>query len=187
MSELVMMEAALFQLRAALDEDPALLPVRLSADVLGQAIAGARANGINTARVNDIEFALHDLVEAVDDAGAPDSVCAAIALLQNDAAALRAQTMLPKELTQAIRALQTKLRARAKAMDRSQYRAEGMAAEPLPHPPDELRQEAIPIVRQLAAAGFETPALDVLVADPDVLRFHTINEIVDELEIVLGG
>jgi hypothetical protein len=187
MSELVMMEAALFQLRAALEEDPALMPVRLSADVLGQAIASARANGVNTARVNDIEFALHDLVEAIDDAGAPDAICASVAMLQNDAASLRAQTLLPNELTASIRALQTKLRARAKAMERSQYNAEGVAAEPLPHAPEELRQQAIPIVRQLAAAGFETPALDVLVADPDVLRYHTLIEIIDELDVVLGG
>jgi hypothetical protein len=187
MNELVMMEAALFQLRSALEDDPALLPIRISADVLGNAIATAEAIGINAARVNDIEFALHDLVEAIDDAGAPDALCAAIALLQNDAAALRSQTLLPRELMAAIRVLQTKLRTRAKAMERSQYRAEDADLVPLPHPAEELRNEAIPIVRQLAAAGFQTPALDVLIGDPDVLRYYTINEIVDELDIVLGG
>ncbi len=187
MNELVMMEAALFQLRTALEDDAALMPIRISADVLGNALANAQATGINAARVNDIEFALHDLVEAVDDAGAPDAVCAAVALLQNDAAALRSQTLLAKELIASIRALQTKLRTRAKAMERSQYRAEDAVPEELPHPAEELRQEAIPIVRQLAAAGFETPALDVLLTSPDVLRYHTINEIVDELDVVLGG
>lgn len=182
-----MMEAALFQLRAAMDEDPELLPIRISADVLGNAIHAARENGINAARVNDIEFALHDLVEAVDDVGAPDTVIAAVALLQNDAAALRSQTMLPKELTASLRALQTKLRARAKGMERAQYRIEGADPEPLPHPPEDLRNEAIPLLRQLAAAGFETPALEQLVTDPDQLRYHTMNEIVDELDVILGG
>lgn len=187
MNELVMMEAALFQLRTALDEDPTLMPVRISADVLANAVANARTNGINAARVNDIEFALHDLIEAVDDAGAPDAAVTAIALLQNDAAALRKQTMLPRDMIDAMRALQTKLRERAKAMERAQYRVEGQDAAPLPYSPEELRMEAIPIVRQLAAEGFETPALDVLIGDPDVLRYHTLNEIVDELDIVLGG
>ena len=59
MSELVMMEAALFQLRAALGDDPELLAMRLSADVLANAVTAAKDNGINAARVNDIEFALN--------------------------------------------------------------------------------------------------------------------------------
>ena len=92
MSELLMMEAALFQLRSVLADDPELLPMRLSADVLANAVAAAKDTGINAARVNDIEFALNDLVMAVDDAGAPDAICSAIALLQNDTAALRRAT-----------------------------------------------------------------------------------------------
>ncbi|MDQ3282305.1 MAG: hypothetical protein M3Q69_12945 [Acidobacteriota bacterium] len=188
MSELLMMEAALFQLRAALEaDDPQSLPIRLSADVLGNAVLAAKSAGVNAARVNDIEFALNDLVAAIDDAGAPDGVYAAVAMLQNDAAALRGQTALPQELIDSIRALQTKLRARTKAMERAQYRAEGTDPEPLPHPPEELRMEAIPLARHLAGAGFDTPALDALVADPESLRYHSMNEIVDELDVIAGG
>jgi hypothetical protein len=187
MSELLMMEAALFQLRAALGDDPMLLPIRISADVLGQNIAAAKDQGVNAARVNDIEFALNDLVAAIDDAGAPDEVYRAIALLQNDAAMLRHAAALPPEVVNAVRALQLKLKARAKAMERAQFRAEGTEAEPLPHPPEELRNDAIPLVRQLTAAGFDTPSLVSLVADPDELRYHTLNEVVDELDVVVGG
>lgn len=182
-----MMESALFQLRAALGDDPALLPIRIGTDVLSNAIAGAKSGGLNAARVNDIEFALNDLTAAIDDSGAPDPVYAAVALLQNDAASLRAATALPQELVQAVRTLQTKLKERAKALERGQYRAEGTEAAALPHPPAELREDAIPLLRQLAAAGFETPSLDLLIADPDELRYHTINEIVDELDVIVGG
>lgn len=182
-----MMEAALFQLRAALDDDPDLLPIRISTDVLAQAVAAAKAGPINAARVKDIEFALNDLVAAVDDAGAPDAVCAAVALLQNDTAALRRQTAIPATLLTAIADLQARLRTRAKALERGQYRAEGTAAAPLPHPPAELRELAIPLARQLAAEGFDTPALDLLIADPDELRYHSINEILDELDVIAGG
>lgn len=187
MSELLMMEAALFQLRAAIGDDPMLMPIRLSTDVLANALAAAKENGVNAARVNDIEFALNDLVAAIDDAGAPDGVYGAVAMLQNDAATLRAATRLPAEVIGAIRELQVKLRARAKAMERAQFRAEGAPEEVLPHPPEELRQAAIPLVRQLAAAGFDTPSLDELVADPDSVRYHTLNEINDELEVIAGG
>jgi hypothetical protein len=186
-SELVMMEAALFQLRAALEEDPQLLPIRLSADVLSHAVLAAKEHGINAARVNDIEFALNDLTAAVDDVGAPDEICTAVAMLQNDTARLRAACALDKDLVDAVRALQTKLRTRAKALERGQYRAEGTEPEPLPHPPEELREAASSIAQQLAAAGFETPSLDTLLADPDSVRYHTLNEIVDELDVIIGG
>ncbi|MFL6245601.1 MAG: hypothetical protein ACJ74H_06225 [Thermoanaerobaculia bacterium] len=187
MSELLLMDAALFQLRAALADDPELLAIRISADVLGNAIAAAKDSGVNAARVNDIVFALNDLVTAVDDASAPDAICSAVALLQNDAAALRRATALPAQTMQAIRDLQTRLRARAKAMERSQYRPEGTEAAPLPHPPAELRELAIPLARQLQAAGFATPVLDHLIAEPDELRYHTLNELVDELDVIAGG
>ena len=188
MSELLMMEAALFQLRAAVGDDPELMAIRISADLLGNAVQAAKATGVNAARVNDIDFALNDLVAAIDDAAsAPDQVYQVVALLQNDTAALRTLTALPKEIVAGIHALQAKLRARAKAMERAQYRAEGTEPEPLPHPPEELRTDAIPLARHLAAAGFDTPALDMLVADPDELRYHTINEIVDELDVIAGS
>jgi hypothetical protein len=186
-SELTTMEAALQELRAALADDPELLGMRLSADVLANAVTTAKGSGVNAARVNDIEFALNDLTSAVDDAGAPDAVCTAVALLQNETAALRRANALPAETVGAIRELVTRLRTRAKAMERGQYRAEGTDPAPLPHPPAELRELAIPIARQLAEAGFVTPSMDLLVSDPESLRYHSLNEIVDELEVIAGG
>lgn len=183
-----MMEAALFQLRAAIADDPGAMAIGIAANVLANAVAAAKQDGINAARVNDIEFAMNDLVAAVDDEGnAPDGVFAAIAMLQNDVARLRNATAIPKEIVASIRELQTKLRTRAKAMERAQYRAEGSDAEPLPHSPEELRALAVPLARQLAAAGFATPALDELVAGHDELRYHTLNEVVDELDPIAGG
>jgi hypothetical protein len=187
MSELLMMESALFQLRASLGDDPMLLAIRIGADVLGNAVTAAKDGGINAARVNDIEFALNDLIAAVDDTGAPDEVYAAIALLQNDTAALRNANALPAELHKSVRELQSKLKERAKAMERAQYRAEGTVADQLPHSPESLREAAVPIARQLVAAGFETPSLDELIARPHELRYHTLNEVVDELDVIIGG
>ncbi|MBV8517326.1 MAG: hypothetical protein JO197_07975 [Acidobacteria bacterium] len=186
MNELAMMEAALFQLRAAVADDPSLLPIRLSADLVANAVQAAK-DGVNAARVNDIDFALHDLMEATDDAGAPDAVISAIALLQNDVATLRAATALPPALVASIRELQAKLRVRASAMERAQYRAEGAAAAELPHPPEELRAAATSIAHALADAGFTTPSLDELLRPGAQLRYHTLNEVVDELDVIAGG
>lgn len=187
MSEMLMLEAALFQLRAAIADDPDAVAIHLATNVLSNAIAGAKQTGVNAARVNDIEFAMNDLIAAVDDGGAPDGVYAAIALLQNDVARLRSETAIPKETVAAIRALQAKLRTRAKAMERAQYRAEDAAPEALPYTPQELREAAVPIARELAAAGFDTPALESLLTSRDELRYHTLNEIVDELDVIVGG
>ena len=186
MSDLQTMEAAVQELRAALTDDPALLGMRLSADVLANAIAAAKGSGVNAARVNDIEFALSDLVSAVDDAGAPDAVLFAVAGLQNETAALRRANALPADTISAIRDLVHRLRTRAKALERSQYRVEGTEAAPIPHPAEELRELAIPIARELAAAGFATPSLDELIARPNSLRYHSVNEIADEMEVIAG-
>jgi hypothetical protein len=185
MNELLMMEAALFQLKTALTDDPEHLELRLGANVLGGAIASAKEAGLNAARVSDIEFALNDLAAAAESVDSP-SMHGTIAMLQADVATLRAAAMLPQEIVTAIHALQTKLRARKTALERSQYRAEDAPDPVLPHSPDELRNEAIPLARQLAGAGFDTPALDVLITDPDSLRYHSINDIIDELEVIAG-
>ena len=187
MNELTTMETAVQQLRAALGDDPELLSMRISADVLANAITAAKDNGVNAARVNDLEFALNDLMSAVDDAGAPDVVLSAVAQLQNETAALRRANALPRETVSAIRDLVTRLRTRAKALERAQYRIEGTEAAAVPHPPAELRELAIPIARELAAAGFATPSLDELIARPDSLRYHSVNEIADELEVIAGS
>jgi len=186
MTQLVMMQAALFNLSAAIDsiDDTFIQPqIRLAANVLAGAIANAAA-GITPAVVSDIEFALNDLTGAADELGAADAelIFPFIEQLRADVSALTAATALPQSLIAAIQALQTKLKARSKAIERQTF-VEG-GAEPLPHPPSELSAEALPIREQLAAAGFATPALDALLADPESLRMHGIIAIVDELEVI---
>ena len=177
-----MLEAALFQLRSGA-EGTSGLDVFLT--VLANAVAGAR-DGINAARVNDIEFALNDLAATIDELPAIDAerLAAPLAMMREDVERLKQETALPREVVDRIRSLQTKLRARAAAVERQTY-VEG-ESEPLPHPPEALREEAIPLARQLVAAGFGTPALDALMADPASLRFHSIREILDELDVVAG-
>ena len=98
---------------------------------------------------------------------------------------LKEATSLDASVVARIRALQAKLRARRAAIERQTFR-EGGDDAPLPHPPEELREEALPLRDALAASGFATPALDGLIDDPSALRFHSINEIVDELDVIAG-
>jgi len=187
MTDVVMLEAALFQLRAAASGvDPDSAPqLGLCMSVLANAITAGHA-GVNAAIVNDIEFATNDLSTAIDELPQTDAdrLAPLLLALREDLAALQSATALDPSLIAQIRGFQSKLRVRMKAIERQTY-VEGRS-DALPHPPEELRKEAIPIASQLASAGFPTPALDALIAEPESLRFHSIRELVDELEVILG-
>jgi hypothetical protein len=187
MTDVVMLEAALFQLRAAASGvDPESAPqLGLCITVLATAVAAGH-DGVNASIVSDIEFATNDLSGAIDELPQADAdrLAPLLAVLRQDLAALKSATALDPGLIAQIRAFQAKLRERMKAIERQTY-VEG-GSEPFPHPPEALRGEAIPLAGQLAAAGFPTPALDALIAEPEGLRFHSIRELFDEMEVILG-
>ncbi len=190
MNEIVMMQAALFQVRAAIGsiEDPfTRSQVQLASDVFARALAGA-ASDFNAACVGEIDFAFNDLVGAANDLPASDAsvLAPAFDMLRTDLATLKNMVALPPEVITAIRDLQKKLKIRKAAIERQTY-VENAAASPLPHPPEELSREAILLRAPLLNAGYTTPALDLLVDDPSSLRFHSINEIIDELEVIAGA
>jgi hypothetical protein len=187
MTDATMLEAALIQLRtAASDIDTAVAPqLGLSINILANAIAAGRA-GVNASVASDIEFAFNDVSAAVDELPQSDAdrLTPMIATLRRDIEALTSATALDPTVIAQIRAFQSKLRERMRAIERQTF-VEGGATEP-PHRPEALRDEAIPIARQLAAAGFETPALNALIAEPESLRFHSLREILDELDVISG-
>jgi len=179
-----MLQAAMFQLRSAVEtiEDPFIKSqVSLAAGVLGNAIDGA-ANGVNAAVVNEIAFALNDVAAAALDAPVIEP---AVAMLQKDVDALKAATALPDDVIAGIRGLQSKLKVRKNAIERQTYVEN--ASEPLPFSPEELRAEALALRDRLTSAGFATPALDMLIERPADIRFHSINDIVDELDVIMAS
>jgi hypothetical protein len=179
MADLVMLEAALFQLRS---EAPQL---GFALTLLENAIGQAR-DGVNAARVSDIDFAANDLAAAVDELPASDAMRIApiVETLRTDIEALKQETALGAEVRARVTAIVAKLKSRRSAIERQTYRAEGTEPDPLPHPPEALREEALPLRGQLAAAGYATPALDALIDEPQELRFHSISAILDELEVI---
>ncbi|HEY2829261.1 MAG TPA: hypothetical protein VGJ88_04030 [Thermoanaerobaculia bacterium] len=190
MTEVAMLQAALFQLRGAIDaiEDPFLRSqIRLGTDMLANAVASAE-NGVNAAAVNEIEFALNDVAGAVGELTAPDAakLLPMVELLQRDVVALKELTALAPAVIASIRALQAKLKIRRGAIERQTFVENASEAAPPPHPPEELRADALPLRDTLASSGFTTPGLDTLIDDPASLRFHSINEIIDELDVIAG-
>jgi hypothetical protein len=190
MTEMVMLEAALFQLRTAvatLEDDFYATQIRLAVNVLAGAIQNA-GQSLTAAGVGEMEFALNDLTGLAGELPPPDSAAMepALSMLRADLDRLKAETSLPPTVLQAIGAFQARLRARRAAIERETFRDPADPAQPLPHPPEALREEGLPLREHLASAGFSTPALDSLIADSASLRFHTINEIIDELDVVVG-
>jgi hypothetical protein len=187
--ELVLVEAALFQLKSAASSvDPMTASqMQLTISVLANAIEAA-GQGVSAATVNDIEFALNDVAGMMGELNAADveRIAPIVTVLQDDVARLKESTSLPPAIINGIRAFQAKLKTRRAAVERATYRPEGAPEEPLPHLPEELQREAVPLRQQLAAAGFATPALDGLIAEPAALRFHSINEILNELDVIVG-
>lgn len=188
--ELVMIEAACFQLRSALAQiadDAYATPLRIALNVLAANVAAAK-DSINASKVSDIEFALNDLVAAADELPADDAsrIAKPLQMIRTDVASLHRLTALPEDLVKAIHELQAKLRMRREAIERQTLR-EDIGDLTLPHPPDALRPEAKPMRERLHAAGFETPALDVLIERPAEFLFHSINELLDELDVIVGA
>lgn len=181
-----MIEAALFQLGSVLRDQPDP-QIQMAAAIFARAVDDAKTGGINAARVNDLEFALNDLIAAVDDVGAPASLVRIISLLQSDVARLRAAASVPREVIALIREFQAKLKTRRTAIERNTYRPEGSPEAELPHSPAELVGAAIPLREMLFASGFETPSLDTFIDEPDSLRFHSLNDIINELDVIAGG
>lgn len=189
MNEIVMMQAALFQIRAVIDSiDDGFVQsqLRLAANVFGGAVDSAVA-GVNAAQIGEIEFALNDLLAAANEVSANDAarIMPPLEMLRADLAAMKSSVSLPPQLVDAIRSLQQKLKTRRAAIERQTYVEN--PNEPLPHPPEDLCGEAIVIRDRLAESGFSTPALDQLIDDPANLRFHGINDIINELDVVTAG
>ena len=186
---LALIDAALFQLRAAAADVDAMYAsqMQLMVNLLSNAVEAAK-KGTSAATVNDVEFALNDLSGVIRELNAADAdrIAPIVTMLQDDVARLKEGTALPATVTNAIRSFQTKLKTRRAAIEKETYRPEGSPAEELPHAPQELQREAMPLRQQLATAGFSTPALDALIADPTSLRFHSITEILNELDVIVG-
>jgi len=190
MIDVVMLEASLFQLRTAIAsiEDETTLPqLELTVSVLANAIAAAR-DGVNAARVSDIEFALNDVVGAYDSLSFNDAaaIAPAIDMLRADVAVLKEATALPRAVIDALNELRAKLAARKNAIERQTFVEDGAAA-PLPHPPDELARDAGALRERLAEAGFTTPAIDAFLDAPAELRFHGVVEMIDELDVITSS
>jgi hypothetical protein len=181
-------QAALDPLRAAasaVDDEMFAAQLNLSVTVLANALFSAR-DGLNPARVGDIEFALNDVAGVVDQLSAADAarLIPMLNVLRADVARLKEAASLPQDVIARVRALQAKLRERRAAIERKAYAAG--ADSPIPHPPAELQPEAAALRERLAAAGFSLPALDALIAASDEFRLHSVNDLMNELDVVLG-
>lgn len=161
--------------------------VKLSRVVLRDA-ADAAMREPNTRRMADLSFALTDLRSAIDELPFSERATFAqpVGELNDLVEELCKRTSLSGSLLEHIRYLSERLEQRRAAVARQGFHPPGSTPPPLPHAPADLQREAIEIRDALRASGFETPALDQLVEQPDSVYMSELAAIVNELEVITG-
>src|SRR6185369_1764843 len=114
MTDTVMLEASLFQLKSAaagIDDPMFKTQLQLTLDVLTNAVMAA-SQSLSPATMNDVEFALNDVAGTVGELNAADAeaINAALEMMKADVATLMAATALPANVISAVRDLQSKLK-----------------------------------------------------------------------------
>lgn len=189
MGDLDILRTTLGQLRDSVDrvgDAFARSGLQLAAEVLSQEAGTPGDSSMNASRANAIRFAFADVEAAAADLSGSDAalVQPLVERMRRPVENLAAAHALSGETLKAVASLQAKLKIRSKAIQRRTF--EENPHDPLPHPPEQLAGEARLLRDQLAAAGFSTPSLDVLVEDPSSVHLHGLTEIVDELDVIAG-
>lgn len=159
---------------------------KLGAQMLGNAVETVLAE-LNPRTVKDLDFAFNDLLGLTADL--PPFERAGLEpgfnLLQQGIARLRLSVALAPTVIDQLKILRTKLSDRKSAFERQLYRPPGSAVEPLPNDPVRMRDAASRLQQQLVAAGFETPTLDRMIAEPAQFELRDVTELIDEIEVIL--
>lgn len=159
---------------------------KLGAQMLANSVTAVLAD-LNPRTVKDLDFAFNDLLGLTADL--PPFERAALEpgfnLLQQGISRLKASVALAPTVVDQLKILRTKLSDRKSAFERQLYRPPGSAVEPLPNDPAEMRDAASRLQQQLVAAGFETPTLDRMIAEPQTFELRDVTELIDEIEVIL--
>jgi hypothetical protein len=170
---------------ASITEEMFLMQIELGKKVLERAIS-ALSEEVNLRNVKDCEFALHDVIGFSGELSAEDAAPLepSFATLKSELTAIKATVALPDDLLSRLSGLRAKLVARCRAIERATYREPGSPEEPLPYDPATLTTDADGFRAELQRAGFETPFMDRLVAEPGQLRMRDLSDLVDEIDVI---
>jgi len=141
----------------------------------------------NPRTVKGLAFALNDLIGMTGDLSSDvqGQFQSSFDALRHEVSRLQSEFSLPAATASRLRALCAKLTERRGAREKQLYLPPGAPMAPLPHQPAEMQADAVVLQREVAAAGFHSPALDRLAGDPATFELRDVTELIDEINAIL--
>jgi len=137
--------------------------------------------------IKGLAFALNDLIGMTGDLS-PDNQSqfeTSFQLLRQEMSRLQSEFALPQGTADRLRAVRSRLAERRSAREKQLYLPPGSPLAPLPHDPEQMKGEAVVLQREVASSGFESPALDRLVASPGTFEIRDVTDLIDEINAIL--
>ena len=169
---------------AGISEDFTRNQVMLAGNMLIDT-ANALVEAQTARRLRDFEFALQDLKGIASELG-PESV--PFAEITSELEQLTSEMEgygLSENLRASIDSLIEKIDTHIRAAEKRNFLPPGAEAEPLPHPPSALAEEASTIRNELRNGEFDAPVIDRLASDPDQFELRDYSALADELHGIL--
>jgi hypothetical protein len=159
---------------------------KLGAQILANAVTTVLTE-LNPRAVKDLDFAFNDLLGLTADLPPFERAALdpAFNLLQQGIARLKSSVAIAPTVVDQLKILRAKLSDRRSAFERQLYKPPGSPVEPLPNAPSEMREAASLLQQQLVVAGFETPTLDRMIAEPGTFELRDVSELIDEIDVIM--
>lgn len=141
----------------------------------------------NPRAIKGLAFALNDLagMTAELNGDLQSQFQTSFDTLRNEVSRLQSEFSLPAETAGRLQSLQKRLTERRAAREKQLYLPPGTPATLLPHDPANLQGDAAILQREVAAAGFESPALERLAGSPGTFELRDVTELIDEINGIL--
>lgn len=141
----------------------------------------------NPRTIKGLAFALNDLIGMTGDLSSEvqSQFQAMFETLRHEVSRLQSEFSLSEATANKLKALRTRLTERRGAREKQLYLPPGSPMAPLPHEPATMQADAVVLQREVAAAGFESPALDRLAENPATFELRDVTELIDEINAIL--
>lgn len=141
----------------------------------------------NPRTIKGLAFALNDLIGMTADLSSDvqSEFQASFETLRHEVSRLQSEFSIPDATATRLRALRARLTERRAAREKQLYLPPGSPMAALPHAPPQMQGDAVVLQREVAAAGFDSPALDRLARNASAFELRDVTELIDEINAIL--
>lgn len=137
--------------------------------------------------IKGLAFALNDLIGMTGDltSDLQSQFEVPFGVLRAEVSRLQSEFSLPQATASKLRGLRTRLTERRAVREKQLYLPPGTPLTALPHEPSTMQAESAALRAEVAAAGFESQALERLAASPATFELRDVTELIDEINAIL--